>query len=392
MVRVVAAADRVEIRRLDHRDVAQHPFAGDRPAAPGIELVPVHSVQLDRSAVEEELPVAHLDRTETGPEMADVENPVPAAQCDGDGVQLRRFGAPPLRSRYRCCQRTSAGRLRRNRAGRITHDEFERQGAVPPLDLHLGTDRSRFRVGRHRGVGDENLRRGVGEDAAENAGEPPEILIFQITCARIFVTLRRDDVFSGADQSRHVEFGRSHRILAVPGENAVDPEPEGGLHPGEVQHDAAAAPLLRQHEAAAETAGRIALCPGGPVFRRFSHHMRRVAVERIGDVAVNRCAVSGAFEIGGQFDLIPSGVVESGRLEAAGFLFRNRRPVQFPGAVERKPPVADVVQKFVRRDRKAFRRPRRRARRQLADSEHGRIFQQIDEFAHVYILLWLPVR
>ena len=66
VVRVVRGARRVDVELLHQPRVGLHRRARQRAAASVVVLVPVDAADPDRLAVDEQLPVAHLDRAEAG--------------------------------------------------------------------------------------------------------------------------------------------------------------------------------------------------------------------------------------------------------------------------------------------------------------------------------------
>ena len=158
MIHVMAAPHRVEIGRFHHLDVADHRFARDRTAAPGIDFVPVHAVQLDRFSVEQKRPAADLDRAESGAEMADVEHFTAAAQSERHRIEVRRFGAPefdPVELRFEC---RPSGNARGNPPGKVAHTQLERTRIAPAGDLAPRPDRATRRISADHGVREKHRR------------------------------------------------------------------------------------------------------------------------------------------------------------------------------------------------------------------------------------------
>ena len=384
IVRIVAGTDRVEIGLLDHADVSLHPVERERPAPPGIVLMAVHAVEAERFAVEQERPGTDFKGGETGAVGAHVENRFAALQDHPDRIEHRQLGAPQLDGG----QRDLRDFIRRNRHGEVAvarsaHAQLDRQPGGIAAVHDFGPDGFRGGGSCQPHIGQILPLGRIKRHIAENAGKSPEILILQIAAAAILVHFDRDQVFTGPDETGHVEFGRTHRIFAVTGESAVHPDPERALHRAEVKHQTLAAPLRRQRETAAAAPGRIAFDERGPVGGRLAHHMRRVAVERIGVIGVNRRAVSGALEIGGQRDFVPAGIVELRRGETVAVLRQGRRPAEFPEAIQVEAAVVEVEQQLSRGDFELPGRPRGAARRQFIHSDHRRIFKQREQREHV---------
>ena len=90
-IRIVAVADGVEIRGLDHPDIALHACTVDDPSAGGVDFVSVHSAQFDGSAVEKQLPIPDFERAETDPEMPDVADRSVVTENQGCRIEKRFF-------------------------------------------------------------------------------------------------------------------------------------------------------------------------------------------------------------------------------------------------------------------------------------------------------------
>ena len=140
---------------------------------------------------------------------------------------------------------------------------------------------------------------GAQRNRTEDAAQPPHVLIFQIGTVAPLQDLDGDPVDPDLRQFGDVELGGVPAALAHPGQLAVDPDIEEGVHAVEFQQDPPFGPVVGDLELAD-------IAPGG-VFRGDE---RRIYRERVIDVGVMRMAVSFQLPVARDFDVVPLGAVE----------------------------------------------------------------------------------
>ncbi|MNV83092.1 hypothetical protein D3C71_1768720 [compost metagenome] len=106
-------------------------------------------------------------------------------------------------------------------------------------------------------VRDMNGRGRIQVHVAENAAEPPEILILQPTGITPAVYFDRKLVLAVSQIRREVEFRRGEGVLAIADKLPVHPDVEGGLHALEADEYGTALPVVWNTERTDVGADRI---------------------------------------------------------------------------------------------------------------------------------------
>ena len=268
--RVVAGPHRVDVVLLHQHDVGPHGGLVQAAAGFRMPLVPVHAAELDNVPVEPDLPVADLDAAEPDPE-ADV-----AARAGQDRVvQPGMFVRPGLGRDAVLGRRPSAAAMPSSGtdsvAGRSVSTR-EDAGAVVGVV-----------VGVHEEVPDRPGRLVDQGDAAEDAGQPPHVLVLQVGPGRPLVHADRDHVVFGPNEPGDIELPDQPAALAVADGRTVDEHGEARVHPVEADDGRpAGVPVRRQREAPPVLPRRVAVGDVGRVDR-----------EGIGHVGVRGRAVPG---------------------------------------------------------------------------------------------------
>src|SRR5690606_26049117 len=155
---------------------------------------------------------------------------------------------------------------------------------------------------------------------AEDARQPPHVLVFQVAGGRPLVDADGQYVPPRPQIRPGVELGGQP---AAGGEAQLVPvQPDLRVRFDALEADPAAAPALRQVEGAPVVAGRV-----------LGRHVRRVDRERVGDVGVRGSAVAVQRPVRRNLQFVPPRVVVAG----AGEVLRDgryRRQAEPPGAVE----------------------------------------------------------
>ena len=317
--RVVAGPHRVDVVPLHQQDVGPHGGLVQAAARFGMPLVAVHPAELHRAAVEPDLPVADLDAAEPDPE-ADVPARTGQDRVVQPGMLVRPgLGRDPVLGTGR-----GAGdaELRYRQRGRAAGLHPEDAGAVAGVV-----------VGVHEEVPDRPGRLADQGHAAEDAGQPPHVLVLQVGPGRPLVHADREHVIFRPNEVGDIELPDQPAALAVAYGRAVDEHGEARVNPVEAkQGRPAGIPLRRQREAPPVLAGRVAV-----------GHPGRVERERIGHVGVRGRAVPEGAGKAGQLparrhrDVAEPAVVEVGRLEARGQVAQALAVAELPGPVQAEP-------------------------------------------------------
>ena len=185
-------------------------------------------------------------------------------------------------------------------------------------------------VGVHEEVPDRAVRLVDQGHAAEDAGQPPHVLVLQVGPGRPLMHADRDHVVFRPNEAGDIELPDQPAALAVAYGRAVDEHGEARVHPVEADDGRpAGVPVRRQREAPPVLPRRVAV---GDV--------RRVDREGIGHVGVRRGAVAGRAGEAGQLparghrDVVEPAVVEVRGLESRGQVARVRAVAELPGPVE----------------------------------------------------------
>ena len=177
-------------------------------------------------------------------------------------------------------------------------------------------------------IGDVRGRHGNETDIAEDAGQPPHVLIFQVRTIGPLDDLDGDLVEAGVDPGGDVEFRWQPAAFAEPDLFAVDPDMKRGIHAFKAQPNLAVVPVVADKEVADVGAGRV-----------LGRHVGRIDREGELDVGVMRSAVAVHLPARGDRDLGPVG----GLGESGGCLGRRGGPVKLPIAIEQLEPGRGVA-------------------------------------------------
>ena len=318
--RVVAGPHRVDVVLLHQHDVGPH--GGLVQAAPGhrMPLVPVHAAELDSVPVEPDLPVAYLDAAEADPE-ADL-----AARAGQDRVVQPGVFVRPGLGRDAVLGAPAAAPV------------MPSSGTDSVAGRSVSTRRSagaavRVVVGVHEEVPDQAGLLVDQGDAAEDAGQPPHVLILQVGPGRPLVHPDRDHIVFGPNVPGYIELPHQPAARAVTDGRAVDEHGEARVDPVEAdQRRPAANPSRGQREAPPVLPRRVAVRDAGRVDREGVRH---VGVG--GRPVPGRAGNAGQLPAGGHLDVVEPAVVKVGSLEARGQLTQALAVAELPGPVQAEP-------------------------------------------------------
>ncbi len=333
---IVAGADRVHVEPLHQQQVGTGPVLVEDPAAIGVRLVPVHSVEDQPFAVDQQPVAGDLDGAEAEPQPHGLTG-------GGDrGVveprQLRRPGLHRAGVDTRHLGRRMPGHL----DAQLGHPQGHRVGVVGGHDL--GTDRapSGVVIGAQPDV--VQGARGAGEQrhVAEDARQPPLVLVLQVAGRRPLVHAHHQQVLAGADGMGHVELLRQPAARPDADLDPVQPDPVARLDPVEAQqHRRRAGEVRGQREAPAVVAGRVVV-----------RHERGFDRERELHIGVDRTPVASAtvqHPMGRDGELVPAGVVEAVLGDRVGCsAVRQHRDGATGGAGQQPEPPVPVQRQFRR--------------------------------------------
>ena len=346
MRRIVARADRVDVRALHELEVGHDLGLVEDAAEIRMPLVPVDAVEHHAAAVDQE-PVA-LD--DDGSKTQSQRHRLGGAR-HGGVVEARRLGRPRLDA-WDLHRRDVARGVPGHGQVELRHPERQRVRGLVGDDL--GDDPPRAgRAGLvvravERGAQPHVLDAAGGPrlegHVAEDAGEPPLVLVLEVARGRPLVHAHDDEVAPRTDGRRDVELLHEPASRADADLDAVDPHAVARLDPVEAQqHASGIRPRLRQLERAPMIARRVLV-----------GHERRVDRERVLLVRVDRMpvrAVALEHPVRRHADDVPARVVVVLSGDVVGLLAVGEEAVVagFAGSAgqQAEPPVA--VQREPRR-------------------------------------------
>ena len=268
--RVVAGADRVQVSPLHQHQVAAGLFCVEHPATGAVELVTVHPAQPQPAAVHEPGVAVDPDPTEPDPHRHGL-------RCVEhlDVVATRNVGAPRL---HRANVDAVGGPVQRGIEAEVCTGDpngvaaanLGKQGTAPRGGVVVGAQPHVVQSGR---------RARKQGDLAEDARQPPLVLVLDVAHRRPLVDPHVQQVLAHPEFRRDIEFLRQ---AAAPDDahlDAVEVHDRDRIHPGEAQHRTATVghEPVRNVEAPPVVAGRVGV-----------RHERRLDREREDNVGVDR--------------------------------------------------------------------------------------------------------
>src|SRR5208337_2000614 len=194
-------------------------------------------------------------------------------------------------------------------------------------------------IGRQCEVPYMDLRRAPQCDIAENPAQPPHVLVFHIAASRIPVHFDRKHILlSGNDIRGEVELCRIAAVHAVSDLLSVHPHKKTGVDTVEGYKDAPPTPVRRNIELAAVATDRITFEVRGIFPGWLTGHPWPVLFERVGEIGVDRRAVTLHLHVGGHRDLLPPAHIEAWLVEINRALLRPGNPMELPLAVQAASP------------------------------------------------------
>ena len=344
VVAIVTGTHGVHVQLLHNLDVLNHAFHADDVAVVGIQLVAVGALDEDGLAVDEHLSALDLDASESHT-LADGFDDVAflVLQGEGEGVEVRYLCAPYLdagngegegrggATAYADRGVASGAAIRGGKGGldskalgcRSGHVNRELAVLVVVDDVLMDED-----------VLDVCLRTGVEIDFAGNAGEAPEILVFEIGAVAPAHDAHGDEVLlARREVLGKVELGFHLRVLAVADVLAIDPKFKVRSGRAHVEVDVLPLPSSRNCDELA-VAARVVVA-----FLYVGRVALELRVPRVAHVLVDLVAVAFELKEAGYGEIHPLRVIEIRGVEACGRLVVVEGKVETPLAFERKEAV-----------------------------------------------------
>ena len=348
IVGVVRGADGVDVVTLHQDDVLKHGVGCEGASEVAVEFMAVHAADHDDFAVDEEVAVFEFDFTEPDLEGDDLrDGAFGILEGEEERVEVRRFRGPlqgvldvggkcddfgvfifyaEIGGEFCLCQDAcgEGGTVRGEKFG--FHSAFcGFDGNVADCDVNgeltvfVCAVESRF---CEDVVECGSGKRGEG-DFAEDAAEPPHILVLKIAGVGPLDDLNGDFVWTDSDEFGNVEFGDDAASFAHSGESAVDPDIEEGIDAAEGEDDLAVIPVFGNFEFTDVASGGV-----------FRGDERRVEGEGVLNVGVMGMPVAFHLPVGGNDDLFPVAEVCVLGFETFGDGLRIREESEFPDSVE----------------------------------------------------------
>ena len=261
----MACADVVAVPLLQDFEVTDHLRLGDGMAHVRPMLVPVRALELDGRAIDLEDASVDLDFTETDPGGEEF-----AGHTQHECLQVGRLGGPlggignrQLHGNHCLFTRLQGWHSDIRLAGQGDRQSLRGTGRVaivPHLRRHFHGSVLvvLVEVSLDEEVADVDGRRAPERDIAEDARQPPHVLVLQETAGTEPVDLNGNHV----------------------------PDEERRVDPVEREEHVPAVPVRRHREFTPVAPDRVALVEGGPVRGRLTHDMREILLEDIARVFV----------------------------------------------------------------------------------------------------------
>ena len=319
MRRVVAETDRIDSCSLHHDQIGAGVILVEHASAERVSFVAVHPAEDHLATVDAEHVSVDRHRPKSQPQLSFF-----AGRGDRGLIQAGLFGTPRVDLTH-----VERGHVGRSSEGLLHPQLGNGDGDREPTggaQLRLDAARAVLVVGGAQPDVLEAARRTAEQgDLAEDAGQPPLILVLQIAHRRPLVHPHHDHVSAGTEEFADVELLSQPATLSHPDLGPVQPDPVDRFDPVEPQQNPGQIPV-GQIEVAPVFAGRILV-----------RHVRRIDRERVADVGVDRRAVgsvSGEHPMGRNLEVIPVAVVEF-RLHdgVVGVVVAAQQP-EPPGPVE----------------------------------------------------------
>ena len=335
-VRIVRAAQCIDVVLLHHDDVLLDFRRICRAAAVTVELVAVRALEDDALAVELHDRAVHAEFTEADVLRDDLEQMALRILDGNDGtVEVRLFRAPELDALELClkgrAQALNLLLLREKTIAclRIVELDCYLMGfaAVP---LHVEVELAILTIVdglcRDAQVIEVDGRLRVKHDLAEDAREAPEVLVLDPAARAEAEDLQGQAVRALFEVRREVEVGRRERILAVADVLAVHVDGDSRLNA--LQREDGVVPALRQDEVLDVRADRIV------ALRHLARMHDLMAVPRVRLVRVLRHAVTFHLPMGRHADGLPAAHIVVRLLKALRASGEIARVVERPDAIE----------------------------------------------------------
>ncbi|KJL45544.1 hypothetical protein RS81_00163 [Microbacterium terrae] len=313
MRRIVRGAHRVDVVPLHEKELVSHDARIEDATVLGVMLVTVDAPQHDRSAVDQQHGVAGLDAAE-----ADAHRGGLGRGDHARLVQTRRLGGPRLDDAH-----ADAGTRRRVDGELVDHDARRRAAVGRDGGIEHSLRGGGVVVGHEEHVVDPAGRAAEEGDAAEDAGQPPHVLVLEIGGIAELRHAHREAVGPGDERARHIELVGEAAAACGAEQGVVQPDLGRRLDAVEAED---AASVGEYGSRCGELEPVVA---DGTRVRRE----RRVYRERHLHIRVRRSAVALQIPVARDDDRAPAGRV--GGAPVSGCAAQRRRDAERPPSVER---------------------------------------------------------
>ena len=213
---------------------------------------------------------------------------------------------------------------------------------------------------------------------AEYAAQAPDVLILQVTSVRMPQHLQCDQVFAGNHGCADVELGGQPRVFAVADASSVDPDFQARARRAHMQINPLLRPVFRNLHPASIGADRIAVREKRPIRWRIAHDARRIHLERINVIHVQRFAIAKQFHAARHRNALPVAIVKRQGFKFDRTFFRMIDPEKFPVAADALQPRRIFDGAWCRGGGSGVgMRPGHGARRHPVDLKYERVFPRI---------------
>ncbi len=236
VTRVVRGAHGVDVEPLHQRDVLLLLGAGDVPAAVDARLGAVGASEHHAPTVDLQLLVADLDLPEADGLLAGLDDLAVPEELYAELVDVRGLVGPLQRVRDPAVDDRHLTALRVEELG--THGVARLRAADDDVGFDCRVAVLRVQVGPDRDVLEVRPRRPVEPDLAEDAGEPPLVVVLQVCAGAPAVHLDPQRVRPGLEPARDVELRRRVAALVVADVGVVDPDEVSAGHALEAEQRA----------------------------------------------------------------------------------------------------------------------------------------------------------
>ena len=329
IVDLMRRANGIEVVALHGEQIMSHEFVWNRATMVRVMLMSVCATELDWLAVDAENAIDQacdsksnsLSQTAT----------LSVKEVENDGVQIRRLCSPLVRildiQREFARSVDDLGVRDYAVAGMIKKLQLDAQGCARfQLDIECSIFELVIQISSDKEVGGMDLGKRVEIDIAEDAAQPPLVLILDVAAIAALIHLDSKHIFATKlDKLGHVKLARVSCTLGVAYFLAINPNGKGGIDALESEAELVAVKVVAHMEA----------CDVATALILFVRDVGRVARPRIVKVGVVRAlSVALQLPVARYTDVGETISVKVLAVEVAGSLERRFGNGKFPGTGE----------------------------------------------------------